>query len=162
MSSTTTSTSTQQLALFFQYTIEAYKTFEKLAENLPNPMSAGMFKGFATDERHHRDLLSIKYGTIGSPIPITLGADLRFQDIIEGELSYREIAEWLISRERTIDSKLLEAAKDASGARNLYIYMAAGKRAHVALLERELQLIQIYPDWFKREDAEDLIIHGTR
>ena len=25
----------QQLGLFFQYTIEAYKTFQKLAENLP-------------------------------------------------------------------------------------------------------------------------------
>ena len=30
----------QQLGLLYQYTIEAYKTFAKLAENLPNPMTA--------------------------------------------------------------------------------------------------------------------------
>ena len=36
------------------------------------------------------------------------------------------------------------------------------KRAHIVELERELELIKIDPDWFKREDAESRIIHGTR
>ncbi len=29
----------QQLAVVIQYTVEAYKTFEKLAESLPNEMT---------------------------------------------------------------------------------------------------------------------------
>ena len=33
----------QQLGLLIQYTVEAYKTFQKLAENLPNPLTATMF-----------------------------------------------------------------------------------------------------------------------
>ena len=28
----------QQLGRMFQYTVEAYKTFQKLAESLPNPI----------------------------------------------------------------------------------------------------------------------------
>ncbi|HEV2718630.1 MAG TPA: hypothetical protein VG323_01325, partial [Thermoanaerobaculia bacterium] len=50
----------QQLGLLFQYTVEAYKTFEKLAEKLPNPLAAQMFKAFALDERASRDLLDMK------------------------------------------------------------------------------------------------------
>ena len=49
----------QQLGLMIQYTVEAYKTFEKLAENLPNPMAATMFQQFAEDEREHRDLIEL-------------------------------------------------------------------------------------------------------
>jgi rubrerythrin len=149
-------------ALVFQYTVEAYKTFEKLAEMLQNPMSAAMFKGFAQDERNHRDLLEIKYARAGTPrMKITLGGDLRFQDMLEGDLSYRELAETLIGREKTIERKLEDAARSASSEdRNLLKYIAAGKRAHVALLERELDLIRFYPDWFKREDAESLVVLG--
>ena len=40
-----------QLNTLFQYTIEAYKTFEKLAENLSNPLTANMFKQFAVELR---------------------------------------------------------------------------------------------------------------
>src|SRR6266852_559489 len=99
----------QQLARLFQYTVEAYKTFEKLAENLPNPMTATMFKQFAVDERRNRDLLELKYAATGAaPLRITLGADLQFQDIHEGDLSYREAGEFLVAREKTMMRKLEE------------------------------------------------------
>lgn len=163
MSSTMT-TADNSLALLFQYTVEAYKTFQKLSETLPNPMSAAMYKNFAVNERGHRDLLEIKYLTSGkSRMPITLGSDLRFLDIVEGDLSYREMTEWMISRERSIEGKLRSSAAEVGETdRNLLIYIAGGKRAHLALLERELQMIQLYPDWYKREDAEDLVVHGKR
>jgi rubrerythrin len=153
-----------QLAFIFQYTIEAYKTFEKFAEKLPNPMAASVFKAFALEERHVRDLLEIKYLTSGANrMTATLGADLRFEDILEGDLAPREQLEWLISRERTMDGQLRQIAKEGTDAeRSLYTYIAGAKRSHVALLERELQLVSIYPDWFQREDAEDLIVHGKR
>ena len=68
----------QQQALVFQYTVEAYKLFQKFAEIVHNPMSASMFKKFAEDERQNRDLLEIKYlHSEGAHIPLTLGADLR-------------------------------------------------------------------------------------
>ena len=44
--------------------------------------------------------------------------------------------------------------------RNLFGYIAATKRAHEVLLERELAMLASYPDWFTREDAESLIAHG--
>jgi len=153
-----------QLGLVFQYTLEAYKTFQKLAELLQNPMSAAMFKAFAREEREHRDLLEIKYVSSGKQrMQLTLGADLRFQDMLEGDLSYREMAEFLISRERSMEMKLREFAKAATESdRNLLIYLAASKRAHVTLIERELEMIKTYPDWFKREDALDLVVHGKQ
>ena len=149
------------LKWIFQYTIDAYKTFEKLAENLPNPTSAAMFENFAEDERHHRDLLEIKYLSGNEKINITIVNDLRYQDMVEGNLSNQEIVETLISQERAMNKRLMDAVKAASPRdRNLLIYLAAGKRAHAALLERELALVQVYPDWFQREDAESLIVHG--
>lgn len=150
------------MALVYQYTVEAYKTFEKLAELLPNPLSAQLFESFAVDERNHRDLLDIKYLDKNTPrMKITLGNDLRFQDILEGDLSYRETAEMLIVRERTMEKRLMDLSKTADPAdRNLYIYIAAGKRAHAALVQRELDLIRLHPDWFRREDAEYVIVHG--
>src|SRR5437763_12380464 len=99
----TTTLTQQQLVQLLQYTIEAYKTFQKLAENLPNPMTATMFKQFAVDERGNRDLLEIKIAASSeSPLRVTLGADLQFQDIHEGDLSYREAAEFLVAREKTL------------------------------------------------------------
>src|SRR5437763_6389350 len=158
--------SEQQLGLMFQYTVEAYKTFEKLAEKLPNPLAAAMFKAFALDERASRDLLDMKSAaaaTSGAPLRVTLGGDLLFEDILEGDLSYRETAEFLIARERTMEKKLAEWAKSASPVdRNLLIYLAASKRAHIVELERELELIKIDPNWFKREDAESRIVHGPQ
>ena len=155
--------SNQQIATVFQYTVEAYKVFEKLAENLPNAISAATFKNFAEDERAHRDLLELKYLSVeNSRIPLTLGNDLRFQDMIEGDLSNREICELLIARERTIERKLNEWSKSSSeNDRNLFHYIAAAKRSHVALLERELELIRRHANWFEREDAEDVIVHGV-
>jgi len=44
--------------------------------------------------------------------------------------------------------------------RNLFRYIAAGKRSHLVHLERELEMLQRYPDWFRREDAESLVVHG--
>src|ERR1043166_442100 len=86
----------QQLALLFQYTVEAYKTFEKLAENLPNPMTATVFKQFAVDERNNRDLIEMKMLAAGrGRVRVTLAADMIFDNILEGELSYREAAEFL-------------------------------------------------------------------
>jgi len=163
MSSTMTAADSS-LALVFQYTVEAYKTFQKLSETLPNPMSAAMFKNFAVNERRHRDLLELKYLTSGTVrMPITLGSDLRFLDIVEGDLSYREMTEWMISRERSIEGRLRKSAAEVGETHmNLLNYIAGGKRAHIALLERELQLIMLYPDWYKREDAEDLVVHGKR
>ncbi|HUO84687.1 MAG TPA: ferritin family protein [Thermoanaerobaculia bacterium] len=149
--------------LLLQYTLEAYKTFEKLAEKLPNPVSAAMFANFAQDERGHRDLLEIKYLSSGEQrVPLTLGADLRFIDILEENLSPREVADWLISRERTVERRLREAGATASESdRNLLDYIAGTKRAHIAYLEREQALLGRHADWFQREDAEDVLVHGT-
>ena len=159
----TVASATDQLALVFQYPVEAYKTFQKLAELLPNPLSAAMFKDFAIDERNNRDLLEIKYTSAGtSRIPLTLGNDLRFQDMLEGDLQDREKAELLLTRERTMEKKLRDWSKDAPEVdRNLINYIAASKRAHIALLERELLMTQAYKTWFSREDAEDLVVHGV-
>ena len=152
----------QQLGLMYQYTVEAYKTFEKLAENLPNPMTATMFNQFAVDERENRDLLELKIAAVGANrVRATLAGDLQFQDILEGDLSYRETTEFLINRERTMEKKLVEYSKGAPlNDKNLLIYLAAGKRAHIVQLERELELIKIDRDWFKREDAQWRIVHG--
>ena len=153
-----------QLGLMIQYTVEAYKTFEKLAENLPNPMTATMFSQFAVDERENRDLLEMKIAAAGAKgVRVTLAGDLAFQDILEGDLSFRETTEALIGRERTMEKKLVEFSRGASTVDgNLLIYLAAGKRAHIVELERELELIKIDPDWFKREDAQWRIAHGPR
>src|SRR3954463_11111206 len=122
---TTTQLGEQQLGLLFQYTAEAYKTFAKLAENLPNPMAATMFKQFAVDERDTRDLLEMKIAASGArgPLRATLGSDLLFQDILEGDMSYRETTEFLIARERTMERKLSELSRTASVVdRPLLIY----------------------------------------
>jgi hypothetical protein len=153
----------QQAGLLMQYTVEAYKTFQKLAENLPNPMTATLFKQFAEDEREARDLIEMKIAALGNArVRVTLGGDLLFQDILEGSLSYRETTEFLIARERTMEKKLAEWNRAASPAdRNFLTYLLASKRAHVVELERELELIKLDPDWFRREDAEYRIVHGT-
>ena len=153
----------QQLALVFQYTVEAYKQFQKFAEIVQNPMSASTFKKFAEDERQNRDLLELKYlHAPGTRIPLTLGADLRFQDVFEGDLSDREKLEMLLVRERTIEKRLGEFSKEgAPGAKNIFQYLAATKRAHIAYLERELELAKIYKTWLSREDAEDVVVHGA-
>jgi hypothetical protein len=153
----------QNLALIFQYTVEVYKVFEKLAENLPNPMTAAIFKQFAADERENRDLIDMKIAnTTGTRVRITLGADMIFSEILEGEMSFRESAEFLISRERTMQRKLRELLGGAAPAdRNLLIYFETVKRAHIVELERELELIKHDPDWWKREDAQWRIVHGN-
>ena len=153
----------QNLALLFQYTVEVYKVFEKLAENLPNPMTAEMFKQFAVDERGNRDLIEMKIGdTAGTRVKITLGADMIFSEILEGEMSSRESAEFLISRERTMQRKLRELLSGAGpNDRNLLIYFETVKRAHTVELERELELIKGDSDWWRREDAEWRIVHGN-
>ena len=153
----------QQLALLIQYTVEAYKTFEKLAENLPNPMTREMFRQFAVDERGNRDLIEMKIASAGrGRIRVTLGSDMIFSDILEGELSYREASEFLIARERTMQRKLRELVGITSSVdRNLLIYIETVKRAHVVELERELELIKGDSDWWKREDAETRIVHGN-
>ena len=154
----------QQLNLMLQYTVEAYKTFEKLAENLPNPMAMQMFKQFAVDERGLRDLIEMKITAAGvSRVRVTLAGDLLFQDMLEGDLSYRAMAEFLIARERTMEKKLNELAKGAGQTdRPLLVYLSSSKRAHIVELERELELIKLDPDWFKREDAEWRIVHGSK
>src|ERR1051326_6962261 len=106
---TNSSLTEQQLGLLYQYTIEAYKTFEKLAENLPNPMTATAFKQFAVDERGNRDLLEMKIAAVGGRgVRATLGADMQFDEIHEGDLSYREAAEFLIARAKTTPPRLQE------------------------------------------------------
>lgn len=162
--STQTTMTEQQLGSLFQYTIEAYKTFEKLAERLPNPMTAGMFSQFAADERLNRDLIEMKVAVArgASKVRVTLGGDQLFEDILEGNLSYREQAEFLIARERAVEKRLGEYNKSVGSMdRNLLIFLIATKRAHVVELERELELLKADPDWFKREDAEWRIVHGS-
>lgn len=153
----------QNLALIYQYTVEVYKVFQKLAENLPNPMTAMMFKQFAADERGNRDLIEMKIvDTTGNRVRVTLGADMIFSEILEGEMSYRESAEFLISRERTMQRKLRELIGTATPTdRNLLLFFETVKRAHNVELERELELIKHDPDWWKREDAEWRIVHGS-
>jgi len=153
----------QQLGLIIQYTVEAYKTFQKLAENLPNPMAATTFKQFAADERGNRDLIEMKIAaTGGARVRVTLGGDLQFQDVLEGDLSYRELTEFLVAREKTMERKMADLVRSAPATdRNLLVYLISTKRAHVVELERELEMIKSDPDWFKREDAEWRIVHGT-
>lgn len=148
-------------SLLFQYTVEAYKTFEKLAENLPNPVAAKLFKFMAEDERNTRDLLEIKYRVLPERMKVTLGGDLRFLEILEGDLAPGEIPEWLISRERTMEKKLEEMAdnSDEVDAR-LFRYIAGSKRAHIVLLERERKMLREFEDWFRREDAETILAEG--
>src|SRR6266480_7937074 len=153
----------EQLSLLLQYTVEAYKTFEKLAELYLNPLSAQMFKQFAVDERETRDLLDMKIRAAGAKgVRTTLAGDLQFQDMVEGDLSFRETTEFLINRERTMEKKLMEWSRSAAADRNLLIYLAAAKRAHIEELERELELIKNDRDWFKREDAEWRLVHGGK
>ena len=161
---TSSALSEQNLALLFQYTVEAYKSFEKLAENLPNPMTQTMFKQFAVDERENRDLIEMKVAATGrGRVRVTLGADMIFNDILEGDLSYRAASEFLIARERTMQKKLRELLGNASPAdRNLLIYFEAVKRAHIVELERDLELLKGDSDWWKREDAQWRIVHGSR
>jgi rubrerythrin len=157
------SLSSEQLNRLLQYTVEAYKTYQKLAENLPNPLTAQMFKAFAVDERETRDLIEMKMAAAGTAkTRVTLANDLAFQDILEGDLSYRETAEFLIARERTMEKKLRELTGGASVLdRGFLVYLGATKRAHLVELERELELIRLDSDWFRREDAESRIVHGA-
>jgi hypothetical protein len=154
--------SDQQLGLLYQYTVEAYKTFEKLAESLPNPLTANMFKQFAVDERANRDLIEMKIAAASkSRVRATLGSDMIFMDILEGELSYREASEFLIGREKTMQKRLRELIAVAMpGDRNFLIFLETVKRAHIVEIERELELIKGDQEWWKREDAESLIVHG--
>lgn len=166
MTAVTTPTSgltSQQLALMLQYTVEAYKVFQKFAENLPNPMARGMFKQFAVDERENRDLVEMKIAAVGgNRVRVTLGADMIFNEILEGELSYRESAEFLISRERTMQRKMREFINAAVPAdRKLLLYFESVKKSHIVELERELETIRDDADWWKREDAEWHMIHGA-
>jgi hypothetical protein len=152
----------EQLNTLFQYTIEAYKTFEKLAENLPNPLTAKMFEQFAEDERATRDLIEMKIAATGTARSrVTLANDLAFQDILEGDLSYRETTEFLIARERTMERKLAELGRGATLIdRGFVVYLGAAKRSHIVELERELELTKLDRDWFKREDAETRLVRG--
>jgi hypothetical protein len=85
-----------------------------------------------------------------------------FSEILEGEMSFRESAEFLISRERTMQRKLRELINSAGPTdRGLLVYFEAVKRAHIVELERDLELIKHDPDWWKREDAEWRIVHGA-
>ena len=156
-------TDIQFFSLIFQYTVEAYKTFEKLAENLPNPLAAQLFKYLAEDERHTRALLEIKYLHLQERIKVTLGGDLRFLEVLEGDLAPTEIPDWLIARERTIEKKLLQKAEESNETdAMMYLYLAASKRSHIVLLEREKQMLRLYDDWFRREDAESILAEGRR
>jgi hypothetical protein len=152
----------QQIGMIFQYTVEAYKAFQKFAENVPNPMARTMFKQFAVDEREMRDLLEMKSAAIeGSRVRVTLGADMVFSELLEGEMSFRETAEFLIARERTMQRKVREFVNSGSTDRNLLLFVEAIKRSHIVELERELELIKLDSDWWKREDAEWRIVHGA-
>ncbi|MFZ2493433.1 MAG: hypothetical protein WA208_18280 [Thermoanaerobaculia bacterium] len=153
---------TQQVAIMLQYTVEAYKTFEKLASSLPNPLAARMFSQFQNDERANRDLIDMKAAEIAPTVKVTLGSDRAFGEVLEGELSFREVVEFLIARERTMAKRLREfTGSGVPSDRNLLVYLETVKRSHVVELERELELLKFDADWWKREDAEWRIVHGA-
>ena len=158
-----TSLTSQQLGQLMQYTIEAYKVFQKFAENLQNPLAAATFKQFAAEERENRDLLQMKIASVpGSSIRATLGSDLIFSEIMEGEIGYHEQAEFLISREKTMQRKLREYINSVPAAdRNILIHMESIKRIHIVELERELELLRADRQWWKREDAQWRIVYGA-
>lgn len=150
-------------SLFFQYTVEAYKAYQKLAETIPNPILAKTFKSLAEEERDIRDLLEIHYGDSGERMKITLGADLRFQEILNEDLSHSEQLDWLASREKTIERRLRDVAgTERAPLPILYRYIAAIKREHATILQREREVLNHYPDWFRREDAHYLLVKGER
>jgi rubrerythrin len=151
-----------QVATIFQYTVEAYKMFEKLSELLPNPMAAHTYENLAEDEREIRTLIEMKYSDPSvRKTTVGLEKDLRFSDALEGDLSFSETTEYLITREKTMEKWLLDASKNASESdRTFFAYLAGTKRAHLVYLQRELDLLRLYPDWYKREDAESLVVHG--
>ncbi len=157
-----TTTTDDQVATIFQYTVEAYKIFQKLSELLPNPMAAHTYQNFAEDEREIRNLIEIKYADPAvQRTTVTLERDFRFQDALEGDLSFTEVTEMLIAREKTMAQWLVDASKSSSPSdRQLFAYIGGTKRAHVVFLERELDLLRTYADWYKREDAESLVVHG--
>lgn len=152
-----------RISILFQYTVEAYKMFQKLSELLPNPMAAHVYENLAEDERNLRDLIEIKYSDPGVPrTKIKLEQDLSFQKALEGDLSHVEMTETMIVREKSMADRLTEFAKTGPEAgRNLFLYFAAAKRAHIMYIERELQMLRLYPDWYEREDAESLVVHGN-
>jgi hypothetical protein len=152
----------QQLGQLYQYTVEAYKQFEKLAEWCPNPIAMQMFKQFAVDEREIRDLIEMKIAASNDTrIRSTLGGDTLFQELVEGDLSDRGKTEFLISREQAMERKLRSLATGAPTIdRPFLIYIATSKKAHIVELERELELIKLDAKWFSREDARDRIVHG--
>src|SRR5687768_15156489 len=101
--------------------------------------------------------------TGGRGVRVTLGSDMIFSDILEGEMSYRESAEFLISRERTLQKKLREMIAAASASdKNFLVYLEAVKRAHIVELERDLELIRIDHDRWQPEDAGWRSVHGSR
>jgi rubrerythrin len=153
----------ENIAILFQYTLEAYKVFQKLSEVLQNAFAAQSFTNFAADERGIRWLLDMRYRDFEAPtMQLTLAGDLRLQDMLEGDLNNREMLEMLIARETTMERTLREWASEpgAEKDQNLFRYVAATKRSHVAALERELALAAIFSEWLKREDAAHLIVHG--
>lgn len=163
MSAAAAPTATEnQVATIFQYTVEAYKMFQKLSELLPNPMAAHTYENLAEDEREIRNLVEIKYADPSvQRTTVTLQKDFRFQDALEGDLSFTEVTEMLIAREKRMEAWLVDASKNASDAdRQLFAYIAGTKRAHLVYLQRELELLRLHPDWYKREDAEALVVHG--
>jgi hypothetical protein len=155
-------TTDDQVATIFQYTVEAYKIFQKLSELLPNPMAAHTYENFAENEREIRNLIEIKYADPSvKRTTVTLERDFRFQDALEGDLSFTEVTEMLIAREKTMEKWLVDASKNATESdRQLFVYIAGTKRAHLVYLQRELDLLRTNADWYKREDAESLIVHG--
>ena len=155
-------TAENQVATIFQYTVEAYKMFQKLSELLPNPMAAHTYANLAEDEREIRTLIEIKYSDASvQRTTVGLERDFRFQDALEGDLSFTETTEFLITREKTMEKWLMDAAARAPGEdRTFFTYIAGTKRAHLVYLQRELELLRLHPDWYKREDAESLVVHG--
>ena len=129
---------------------------------LPNPVTSQVFRKMAEAERGYRDLLDIKYADAAVPrMQITLGGDLRFQDMLEGDLSYREITEMMIGREKTMAEKLIDFSQNASeDDRNLFRYIGEPSEPISFCWNEKLEMLRMYPDWFKREDAESLIVHG--
>jgi len=100
--------------------------------------------------RPHPDKFSgIAYalGEFGVPL-LRHPTDALFQDMLEGDLSFRAMTEFLIARERTMEKKLNELARVATVIdRPFIVYVSTSKRAHIVELERELA------EWMGTDDA---------
>ena len=135
----------QQLAMLFQYTVEAYKVFEKLAENLPEPDDARHVQAVrrrrARRPRPHRDEGRRHRRQPRARDP-RLGPDLQRHPRGRAVVSRVDRVPDLARADHAAQTRASSSAPPPPSDRNFLVYLEAVKRAHIVELERELELIQ--------------------